>query len=105
MLHRDHTTQQWKSQVEQGGRGGRGGKSALLGSLLDHTCPCMSVVMGRCSFSRQLLTGGSAAAQLLLTPPGKNSLKVKVHAPGKSRKVALHRAHWNISFAPGFILI
>lgn len=41
-----------------------------------------------CSLSRQLLTGGSAAAQLFLTAPGKNSLREKVHALGKSRKVA-----------------
>lgn len=84
--------------MEQGGRGGRGDKSALLGSLLDHTCPCMSVVMDRCSLRRQLFTGGSAAAQLFLTAPGKISLREKV----QSREVVLHRAQWSISFAPGF---
>lgn len=55
-----------------------------LGSLLDHTCPRIPVVMDRCSLSRGLLTGGSAAAQLFLGAPGKNSLKEKVHAPGKA---------------------
>lgn len=73
-LHSDHITQEWS------GWGRRGETPSPFSSLLDHTCQCISVVTDRCPLSRQLLTGGSAAAQLFLTAPRKrNILRQYIH--------------------------